>query len=179
MHFPLQSFRSLLIAAATFCGATVILAQTAPAPAPGGEPSVQPAHPPSMPMPGAPSPMQMQPQGLPPFLQGVITLEEYQALQKFRRDVDDGPEMKALNDKIKELRTQLQAQQREVGALRQKALESNPEIKAINEKIQQAMRAHSPMPGMGQPHPMMAPPSTMPTPGPVPTPGTAPTPAKN
>ncbi|HEY4300379.1 MAG TPA: hypothetical protein VGM73_05870 [Candidatus Didemnitutus sp.] len=160
----LPAKRLFLICAALTAAALVSAQETqVPHPAPAGEPSVHPpAHPPGMPMPGAPSPMQMQPQGLPPFLQGVITMEEYQTLQKFRRDTDASPEMKAINDKIKELRAQIIAQQREVGALRMKAMESNPEIKAISDKIQAATRAHSPMP------------TSMPQFRPMPGPGAAP-----
>jgi hypothetical protein len=163
MHSSMLPLKQITLSVAALFATALAVAQSLPtpqpSPVPGGEPSVvAPARPPGMPMPGAPSPMQMQPQGLPPFLQGVITLQEYQALQKFRRDTDESPEMKSLNDKIKELRGQIVAQQHEVGAMRQKALEANPEIKAISDKIQSAMRAHSPMPtGMPQFHPMPAP----------------------
>jgi hypothetical protein len=179
--------KHITLTIAALAVAAFAVAQTAPAPKltpnPGSEPSVQmPAHPPGMPMPGAPSPMQMQPPGLPPFLQGVITMEEYQALQKFRRDTDSSPEMKAVNDKIKELRSEIVAQQHEVGALRMKAIEANPEMKVIADKIQSAVRAHSPMPtGMPQFHPVPAhgfAPGGAPTPTPMPAPTTIP-PAKS
>lgn len=147
---------------------------------PGGPPTVMPA-------PGS-SPNSLYPAGsatsnpqilqLPKFLEGVITLDEYRAYQKFQQSLSDDPAIKDLNTRIIAQVYQLRLMQAEMSKLRMKANTDNPEMKAIGDKMQQAMRAHTQMPMMsGAPTPapslsvpMARPPSPPPATTPAPEP---------
>jgi hypothetical protein len=114
--------------------------------------------------PGGPSPMSPQTGGLPRYLEGIITLEEFQTFTKFQQQLYEDPTSKELTAKIFELRKQMQQTQSELNKFRTQSLANNPEIKAIADKMQSAMRAHSPHPPMGGMRPMVPSPATPPAP---------------
>jgi hypothetical protein len=96
---------------------------------------------------------------LPKYLEGVVTLEEFQSFIKFQQEANDDPGSKELLGKIIELRKQLQQLQGEMAKRHAQALANHPEMRAIALKMQQAMFAHSPMapgptpPGFAPMHP--------------------------
>lgn len=176
-------FKSALVALATSAILVPAFAQSVPAAAPASASSrdakgpaapvgptiVMPASTavpgliPAGPYPGGPSPMAPQTNALPKYLEGIITLDEFQSFMKFQQQVNDDPASKELIAKIIALRQQAQQLQAELSKMRGKALADNPGMKAIADKMQAAMLAHSPMPPMSM---MPAPAPTAPAPKP-------------
>jgi hypothetical protein len=138
-----RSFRRLVLPALSACVALAVRLTGADAPTPVPTAAAKPA---AIAPAAAPAVApKVAPLLLPKQLEGVITQEEFETYIKFQQEMRENPDIKAINNQIREKRIEMIDLQKKSQAAVQAQIDAHPDIKVITDKIKAHNNARPPM----------------------------------